>query len=531
MNKRKILIIIGVCIFSVLIVIGTTYAYYKGTIFNDFNASTITHGLDYYINYTKGKDIDSSTLLMSPNYTGGVSTEVELWKKDDTYDIYGHIYVDINEIGEALSTSNVLNYVVLNNNEIIEDGILLNNVQNNSVLLTANIPLKTSKELYKIYIWLDQEKVVDNSIEDNILSLTVRCEATMKPIIGGSPVNYISALYLSGKPSIMTQENSGDSYYYTNSVNLMNDGMDTIGNWTDGVDTGNIRYYGSKPNNYIDIGDTELDSEGNEITTLYRIIGVFKDIELEDGTKKDLVKVVRNSSIGGYSFDNKNAIGSALNWSGSNDWSDARLMMLLNPGYEDGYINSNGQNIYEYRGSLYWNSEEGLCYPNDKECDFTSIGLSESARSKIENVVWHLGAYASKDVYPSLMYEYERSDLRYNDTRNLKTTKKIGLLYPSDYGYATDLNLCSSTLVKYGKNSSVGCENNNWLAANILEWLLTPEKTDYARLAFIYNGVGVSANLPGLVAAGYEVRPTFYLKDSVKIIGGKGTQGEPFIIN
>ena len=57
MNKRKILIIIGVCIFSVLIVIGTTYAYYRGTIFNDFNASTITHGLDYYINYTKGKDI------------------------------------------------------------------------------------------------------------------------------------------------------------------------------------------------------------------------------------------------------------------------------------------------------------------------------------------------------------------------------------------------------------------------------------------------------------------------------------------
>lgn len=547
MDKRKIFMIIGICIFSVLIIAGSTYAYYKGVIFNDFNTSTITHGLDYYINYAKGQEINSGTLILSPDYTGGVSTEVELWKKDDTYDIFGHIYIDINEIGENLSASNALSYVVLNNNEIIEEGSLLNNVQNNSVLLTANIPLKTNKELYKIYIWLDQEKVVDNSIEDNILSLTVRCEATMKTIIAGSPVNYVSALHLSDTPTLMTQENSGNSYYYSSSVNLMNDGHsnnntastmqinNVVRTMALGEDSGNIRFYGKNPNNYIDIGDTELDSEGKEVPTLYRIIGIFKDVELEDGTKKDLIKVVRNSSIGAYFFDNKDNIGSAISWLGSNDWSDARLMMLLNPEYENGFTNNKGQVIYEYEGSLYWNSRSGTCYGDSydtptMECDFTSKGLSEVARTKIETVKWNIGTYDSSEVYPSEIYEYERSILRPNGTRNLEWIGKIGLMYPSDYGYATDLNKCNSKLNAY--NSVNECKDNNWLYVyDMNEWLLTPEFASVKQW-FNYWTVGVNVSLAHYVGgAQFNVRPTFYLKDSVKIIGGKGTSGEPFIIN
>ena len=46
------------------------------------------------------------------------------------------------------------------------------------------------------------------------------------------------------------------------------------------------------------------------------------------------VKLIRNESIGEYSWDNKNVSTGAENDYCKNDWTDARLMKLLNPGYE-----------------------------------------------------------------------------------------------------------------------------------------------------------------------------------------------------
>ena len=41
----------------------------------------------YYINYTKGQDITNEVLNQSEDYTGGNSADIELWKKNDTYNI------------------------------------------------------------------------------------------------------------------------------------------------------------------------------------------------------------------------------------------------------------------------------------------------------------------------------------------------------------------------------------------------------------------------------------------------------------
>ena len=180
-NKSKLYMIICICILCVSI-LGSSIAYYREELFSE-NASTITYGLDYYINYAKGQDISSAELTLIDSYLHGTSSDIELWKKDNTYDIYGHIYLDINEIGTNLSQSSALKYTLVNNGNILASGSLKGYSSGDSVLVSANIPLQTTKQLYTINIWLDQNENPDVSIESEVLSLTVRCEATMKPLM------------------------------------------------------------------------------------------------------------------------------------------------------------------------------------------------------------------------------------------------------------------------------------------------------------------------------------------------------------
>ena len=114
----------------------------------------------------------------------------------------------------------------------------------------------------------------------------------------------ITDLYLNNKNKVVTD--GSVQYQYATSVNLMND---RLGGTTASLDGGNIRYYGASPNNYIDVGDRASDNS----VILYRIIGVFDD----------KVKVIRNDSIGRYSWNNNPV----------SEWTQASIMKLLNPGY------------------------------------------------------------------------------------------------------------------------------------------------------------------------------------------------------
>lgn len=102
---------------------------------------------------------------------------------------------------------------------------------------------------------------------------------------------------------------------------------------------GNIRYYGKNPNNYIYFNCSDYSNQTSSTCELWRIIGVF------DGK----AKLIRNEILGEYSYDNRNKATGADTSSGKNDWSEARLMKLLNSGYES-----------ETGGSLYWNRKKIL---------------------------------------------------------------------------------------------------------------------------------------------------------------------------
>ena len=273
--------------------------------------------------------------------------------------------------------------------------------------------------------------------------------------------------------------------------------------------SGTIKEYVPKEiNNYIYFNCSDYSNQSSSTCETWHIIGVF------DGK----VKLIRGSKIGLYPWDNKDTSTGAETNDGKNDWTDARLMKLLNPGYESEPTG----------GSLYYNSKSGNCYLGlnnaTEACDFTSIGIKNAeTRNLITNTTYYLGGMDSDSKYPNQIYEQERGGAVYTG-RPTSWTGKIALPYPSDYVYATDLSKCSQDLYAY--NST--CTSNNWINTIISEnsdWLLTPssdsaDRTWYATsLGYVHDAYS---------KYGYGITPVLYLNANAKIKSGTGTSTAPY---
>ena len=304
----------------------------------------------------------------------------------------------------------------------------------------------------------------------------------------------------------------------------------------DGTTDNNLRYVGANPCNYV-----KIDNE------IWRIIGLMNNIDDGTGKKETRIKLIRNESIGTYSWDT--SASSVNNGSGVNEWSQADLMKLLNPGYESESVG----------GSLYYNNSSGNCYSDykngTKACDFTTTGIKTNLKNLVGNTLWNTGtngtnSYASaSNGLASHFYSYERSSNNgkictsgdyCNDTVTRTTTwnGKIGLMYPSDYGYATSggstwnrTSCLNKELNHWDSSSYSDCLNNDWLyTSNWWQWTLSPRaSSSNARNVFDVGGGA------GFVASHYApnaglVCPSVYLIPSTAILGGEGTLENPYMI-
>ncbi|MGM9876246.1 MAG: hypothetical protein ACI310_03335 [Bacilli bacterium] len=500
-NKAKIFMIISISLL-VICIIGSTYALYRGIISKNLEVNTITHGLDYYINYVKGSDITSATLNPSTDYTGGSSSNIEFWKKDDTYDIYGKIELTINTIGTNLSNSSALKYSVVNNNEVLSSGSLKGVTAGSKVTVLENLYLKTTEQIYTVYIWLDNNEELGD-ISNESLSISVDCTASIIPI---SAAQKIINLYTNASKSTVT--NNSITYNIAPSVSLMND---RLGGTTEDLDGGNIRYYGANPNNYIYFNCSDYSNQTSDTCELWRIIGVF------DGK----LKLIRNESIGFYSWDNKDTTTGAETDYGKNDWTTARLMKLLNS--NDYYAIDSNDNGYGQ--SLYYNSESGTCFVGQNNatvsCDFTSTGIkNNTTRNMIAEVTWNIGGIKTS-LYSDQIYGYERGTTVYSE-RPTTWIGKIAIAYPSDYGYAADFSSCKQTLNNYNNSN---CTSNNWLFYDEFFLLLSSSINYSDRSAYL--------NKQGYLTGSYNhgdnaVFPTLYINSDIIIGIGNGTSSSPY---
>ena len=322
---------------------------------------------------------------------------------------------------------------------------------------------------------------------------------------------HITNLYNNASKTTVT--NNSITYNTAPSVSLMND---KLGGTTTDLDGGNIRYYGASPNNYIYFNCSDYSNQTSSTCETWRIIGVF------DGK----LKLIRNESIGQYSWDNKNTSTGAEDNYGKNDWTTARLMKLLNP--SDYYkVDSNDNNLGQ---SLYYNSTSGKCYSGDNnatvDCDFTSTGIkNDDTRNMIAETTYNLGGWDYPDIYPNKIYGYERGTIVYAG-RPATWKGKIALAYPSDYGYAADLNQCKQTLFDYDNST---CTSNNWMKSILSTWLLTPFSSDSDITWYVDSGGNVYSKDD--TSAAERVAPVLSLSSELGIESGDGSSSNPYKLN
>ena len=502
--------IISLSVLVITIIVSGTYALYKAQLSKNIGVNTTTHGLAYYINYVKGTDITAATLNPSTSYEGGASSDIEFWKKDDSYDIYGKIELTVNTIGTNLSNSPALKYAVVNNGNVLKEGSLKGTTSGSKVTILKNLYLEQTKQIYTVYVWLDNSEELGN-ISNESLSISVDCTASLQK--EPTAADTIISLYTSAAK--VTATNNSITYNTAPSVSLMND---RLGGTTTDLDGGNIRYYGANPNNYIYFNCSDYSNQTSSTCETWRIIGVF------DGK----LKLIKSESIGAYSWDNKDTSTGAENDTGKNDWTTARLMKLLNP--SDYYVVDSNDN--ELGQSLYWNSASGKCYSGFQnaivDCDFTSTGIkNDTTRNMIADVIWNLGGSDTNKVYSNQMYEYERGTTVYTGRPTI-WSGKIALAYLSDYGYAVDLNECKDkALYDY---DSIPCESYNWIKAILgtsdFEWLLAVTYNDATGVGFVRSS-GVPYN-NGPAASELKVVPVLYLSSELGIESGDGSSSNPY---
>ena len=254
----------------------------------------------------------------------------------------------------------------------------------------------------------------------------------------------------------------------------------------------NVRYIGANPRNYVYFNCSDYNHPTSYTCELWRIIGVFNNITKADGSKENLVKIIRDESIGDIAWDSNNV----------NDWSTATLQQNLNSG-------------------MY----------------YTTTLKNDTTRNAIEEVVWNLGGIdgwfnsASKGL-ASHFYGYERGTTVYTGRPTI-WTGKIGLMYPSDYGYATsggttkDRAAClAKELSKWDLSAFSDCKGNDYLFdANEIQWTLAP-LSDSAYNVFRVYTQGLVDSLPANIT--YAVRPVLYLKSNIQVDKGIGVKYDPY---
>ena len=263
---------------------------------------------------------------------------------------------------------------------------------------------------------------------------------------------------------------------------------DTTNFATDDPDN-NIRYIGANPNNYVYFNCSDYSNQSDSTCEKWRIIGVFKNMTKEAGSEADLVKIIRNDSLGDFVWSNF----------GKNLWLIASLQTTLNGDY--------------YNGTYA-----------------TGAFKNDTTRNAIESVVWNLGGSSTdEDVTASMFYERERGTTVASGYPTT-WTGKIGLMYPSDYGYATSGNsttdraTCLSKEL-YNWKSASDCYSNDYLCNLGLQWTLTSNSSD-SNVVFAVRGGTVKLEMNLL---SYSVRPAVFLKSNISITDvGIGTAESPY---
>ena len=504
-NKAKIYMISSLVVLVIAVIVSGTYAYYVWTT-SDSDTTKIVAGIGAAtVTFDGGSDISANLRPVSDKSKGIVKN---ISVKADTTGLVFNMYLDITSIDTGLKDESFRYELYKGTTKVKEgnfsDSYLTSNTvtcsknNTNHIVLLTNESISTSKTTYTLYIWIDGANYTNpNTMMNKTFSFKLHADGE-GAVLAKTAAQTITELYMNAEKE--TIQNNSIDYNIAPTVSLMND---RLGGTTEDLNGGNIRYYGASPNNYIYFNCETYPDTNCE---LWRIIGVF------DGK----LKLISGNQIGRLAWDqDKNDDSSKTTY--DNDWSTATLQKLLN----GSYYNGSGTVTY-YSGSTGTTSTS---------LNMTSIGIkNDDTRNMIAETTYNLGGWNAYEIYPNQIYGYERGTTVYTE-RPTTWIGKIALPYPSDYGYAVDLNQCKDKTLDYYNDST--CTSNNWMKAIITNngsnygWLLTPHVIVKNNIWHVVSNGSVSFNFAAYSPVAV-VAPVLYLDSDISIELGDGSSSNPY---
>ena len=275
------------------------------------------------------------------------------------------------------------------------------------------------------------------------------------------------------------------------------------------------RYYGPNPNNYIC-----LDMEGGSTCPdkhLYRIIGSI----YEEKENTNRIKLIKATPL-------TDGTTSAFSWDYTSSGSYSNIWATITSGNYSNSLTSGSTLMQLLNSGAWWNGTSGSYYNQSNTAttvNFTNYKLSDKAKSYITTSRYYLGGFNNTPPLTNEMYGYERGTLRYDTNRPLYWEGMVGLMYPSDYGYAAG-NSCVNGTKLYDYN---GYGNKDWLyISDIYQSLMSPYSGHFCSLFSVgYAGRVVIDND---VFEDLAVSPVFYLTSTTSIIDGDGSLNNPYLL-
>ena len=245
---------------------------------------------------------------------------------------------------------------------------------------------------------------------------------------------------------------------------------------TNGVYNENgYRYEGTDPSNYI-----YMTNKSTNEKELWRIIGVFND-----GTNgEEVIRVRRHYEKNSYPT-------MAYDSNSTNYFPNTTMYNTLSSTY----------NLTNYNHTVNYKMYLGT---SDSFNTLTSSGWYTAER----------GTTPGKTAANS-----------YNGSTSF--IGSVGLMYPSDYGYAVLASDCPRTKEPYNYDET--CYNNNWLfqGNNQHQWLISPSASA-ANGAFYVHGLGGDVRSHRVTNA-LASSPVMSLESGI-MVEGTGTKSDPYVI-
>ena len=511
-SKKLTIITIAMVIILVIIFAGVTYAFFTANNPEGSTAQIISENGRMLITYNDGTDNivpvtniqPSNEILVNKTFTlTGSNTTVGMKTGDGLEMPYkvgvqytstfsdGMMHYYIKEVNRPVNSNVTANYVIKPEEGKTEEDYINQTVPGNDTYTEyTHGTFKNGKKYTEMVTGIFPASLNDQTITFNLIiqfpdNNENQDSEKGKTFNGKVVVNY--------EPKYISN--------YLTKLDKTKNGLEE-----DKTTDNNLRYVGASPRNYLKFnGET------------WRIVGVFNNITTIDKEgkekKESLVKIVRNDSLGNYSWDSS---GSDKNSGyGINEWSQADLMTELNTDYINPSPTSETTSWFIGKNNAQNGSYD---YENN---------IKSSSLDKVANVRWN-ASRAEFEASALNSYNQERSTTQISTPSDKVPRKntwdgKIALIYPSDYGYASTDTTCRGNLSSFDSNYNGYCKNENWLFNSANQWTLSPLSGSAISVFYVYSGGIVNTNSAYYP---YGVRPALFLKSDVVIAGGTGESVE-----